>query len=320
MQKNTKRALIASGAVAAAAATAGIVAHNTTKYLVSVALDRQAPKSTKKSREKLSGVKDERYFELRRKDEALEKNSRVVTARSSDGEKLVGHWYECTNPKRVIIAMHGWRSSWMSDFSAIAPFWHDNDCNVLFAEQRGQNNSGGVYMSFGLMERYDCLAWIDWVNENYPDMPIYLGGISMGASTVLMAAGFELPENVKGIIADCGFTSPVDIWRHVVEKNLGMSYRLRKGAIQRMCRQKLQIDADGYSAVEAMENCDVPVLFIHGTDDHFVPIDMTYKNYKACRAPKRIFVVPGADHGMSYYMNREGYEAAVKEFWADCEA
>lgn len=66
-----------------------------------------------------------------------------------------------------------------------------------------------------------------------------------------------------------------------------------------------------------MEHCTVPVLFIHGTDDHFVPIEMTYENYKACAAPKRLFIVPGAGHGSSYFVDRDGYERAIKAFWDD---
>ena len=87
----------------------------------------------------------------------------------------------------------------------IAPFWHASGCNVLYAEQRGQNNSGGQYMTFGLIERFDCLDWVNFINAtDLGALPIYLGGISMGAATVLLAAGEELPENVVCVMADCG--------------------------------------------------------------------------------------------------------------------
>ena len=66
-----------------------------------------------------------------------------------------------------------------------------------------------------------------------------------------------------------------------------------------------------------MRECKVPVLFIHGTDDRFVPIEMTYENYKACVSPKRLLVVPGAEHAMSYLIDKESYEKTVKEFWND---
>ena len=95
---------------------------------------------------------------------------------------------------------------------------------------------------------------------------------------------------------------------------------MRKRTIDKLCRKKLRCGAEDYSAIEAMKACRVPVLFIHGTDDHFVPINMTYENYKACNGPKRLFVVPGADHGMSYFVDKEGYEKSFKQFWQDYDA
>lgn len=89
----------------------------------------------------------------------------VVEITAHDGISLIGHWCPCEEPKRTIVAMHGWRSSWSHDFGLIADFWRNNHCSVLYAEQRGQNNSGGDHMSLGLLERYDCLAWTNWINE-----------------------------------------------------------------------------------------------------------------------------------------------------------
>ena len=110
--------------------------------------------------------------------------------------------------------MHGWRSSWSHDFGLIADFWRNNHCSVLYAEQRGQNNSGGDHMSLGLLERYDCLAWTNWINEKTgKSIPIYLAGVSMGATSVLMASELELPDNVFGIAADSAFTSLHAIWK-----------------------------------------------------------------------------------------------------------
>ena len=174
-------------------------------------------------------------------------------------------------------------------------------------------------MGFGLIERYDCLDWIKWANEHgYAELPVYLCGISMGASTVLMAASLELPENVHGIIADCGYTSPHDIWKHVAENNLHMSYNgITAAIVNDMCKKKIQVGAKDYSCIDSMRECKVPVLFVHGTDDHFVPIEMTYENYKACTAPKRLLVVPGAEHCMSYWTDKEKYEKELKNFWHD---
>ncbi|MBE6734771.1 MAG: alpha/beta hydrolase, partial [Ruminococcaceae bacterium] len=187
-----------------------------------------------------------------------------------------------------------------------------------YAEQRGQGDSGGEYMGFGLLERYDCYEWIKWIEENTSEeLPIYLAGISMGATTVLMTSGFELPERIHGIVADCGFTSPHAIWKHVVQNNLKIPFGLYSTVAEELCRRKIQIGSKDYSCAEALENCKVPVLFIHGTDDHFVPVEMTYENYKACKGEKRLLIVPGADHGMSYLVDQKSYEDAMCEFFKD---
>lgn len=324
MKKSTRNILIGSGIAALGVAVGGVISHAITKRLVVVAIERDGVKDipvSGKAKNQLRGFEDTDEFidELKKSAERLEnRETQTVEITGQDGTRLVGHYYPCENAKRIIVAMHGWRSSWSKDFGMIADFWHDNHCSILFAEQRGQGNSGGEYMGFGLTERYDCLDWVNWVNETIgSELPIYLGGVSMGASTVLMAAGLDLPDNVKGIVADCGFTSPHAIWKHVAEDNLHLSYGIRGDIANELCKKKINIGSKEYSAADALRENNIPVLFIHGTDDHFVPVEMTYENYKACTAPKRLFIVPGADHGMSYFVNKAGYEKAIKDFWND---
>ena len=322
MKNNWKKILIGSGVLMGTIAVASAVSYAITKKLVEIALDRNEDKITEVSKKHISGAPETSAF-IKLRENAAEKLEGgfydTVEIIAQDGIELVGHWQFCKNAKRIIIAMHGWRSSWAKDFGLIADFFYDSDCHVLYVEQRGQNNSGGEYMGFGLTERYDCLEWINWVNaQRYGELPIYLYGVSMGASTVLMTAGFELPENVHGIIADCGFTSPYEIWKHVVENNLGLYYDGMISSIaDEMCREKIQFSSKDYSCSDAMKKCKVPVLFIHGTDDDFVPIEMTYENYKACVSPKKLLIIPGAGHGMSYMIDRKLYERTVIQFWAD---
>jgi fermentation-respiration switch protein FrsA (DUF1100 family) len=173
-------------------------------------------------------------------------------------------------------------------------------------------------MTFGLKERYDCLDWVNWALEQSKGaLPIYLCGISMGASTVLMASGLPIPDAVHGIIADCGFTSPHAIWRHVVKNNLHLTYRAREKAINAFYQKNFQTRIGELSTVQALEKNKIPVLFVHGAADRFVPIEMTYQNYVACHAPKRLLVVPEARHGMSYFIDKEAYERVTNDFFRD---
>lgn len=319
MRKTARTLLIGSGILSAGMTALAITTYALTKKLVKIALDREMPKASAKSRYRISGIAatDPQGKKIDAAAKIL-KNTATETVETYgvDGARLAGHLYRNEKPKRIIIAMHGWRSSWNNDFGMISDFWHDNGCTVLYAEQRGHNKSGGEYLGFGMIERYDCRRWVKWVCENISSsLPIYLAGISMGASTVLMTAGLELPKNVHGIIADSGFTSAHDIWKHVTERNLHLSYRLVSPLADGMCRKKINMSTREYSTKDALEKNHIPVLFIHGAHDKFVPVSMTYENYLACSSKKELLIVPGAGHGRSYLVDREKYEKTVRKFW-----
>lgn len=295
------------------------------RNMVGTALDREEPKAMGKMKRRLKGEGNDDE-ELLAYCDALgqrlrQKEHTLVRLKSYDGTDLVGHLFPSERQKRVILAMHGWRSCWCRDFGPVAQFFQENDCTVLYAEQRGQGESGGEYMGFGMIERFDCLEWIKWLNANgFADSKIYLAGISMGATTVLMTAGFpELPENVAGVIADCGFTSAKAEWKYISENNLRVPYDRRGKHVDALCRKRIELDSDAFTTLDAMKTCRVPILFIHGQADSFVPVEMTMQNYEACASPKRVLIVPGANHGMSYFLDREGYEAAVKAFFREQE-
>lgn len=136
--------------------------HLLTKKMMQLAMDRVAPQDRSNVKMRVSGSPEmiETAEIVKKAAGQLEKSGcDVVEITAHDGISLIGHWCPCEEPKRTIVAMHGWRSSWSHDFGLIADFWRNNHCSVLYAEQRGQNNSGGDHMSLGLLERYDCLAW-----------------------------------------------------------------------------------------------------------------------------------------------------------------
>ena len=309
------------------AAAGAAAAHVMTKYLMDMAMDRHKPKSLlkgDKTREMIRGTAYQKMFleDLSAAAERLKNcETTQVEIESQDGLRLVGHLRTVSNAKRIILAMHGWRSSWDQDFGMIADFWEKCGCTVLYVEQRGQNDSGGDYMGFGMLERYDCVDWANWIHDHISStMPIYLAGVSMGASTVLMAASLSLPENVIGIAADCGYTSPLEIWKHITNENLHLSFGLHQYDIEDLCRKKIQLGPSDCATTDSLRKSKLPVMLVHGTDDSFVPVEMTYENYKACAGPRKLLIVPGADHGMSYYVAKDEYEKTAKEFFAECEA
>ena len=319
MAKPSKKAACCTGIALGTVAAASFSAYFTTKCLIDIALNRDPPRIMKTAGRFIAGSRPDRDFDRQREERAQQLSTlphEVVRITAHDGETLVGHFFPCPNAKRLIVAFHGWRSAWYRDFVLCDGFWKASECSILYAEQRGQNSSGGSHMGFGLIERFDCADWVQWgIRQCGPKLPIYLAGISMGATTVLMATGTPLPDAVHGIIADCGFTSPHAIWKHIARKNLHLIYGLRGVLANAICRRRLSVGANAYSTTEALRQNAIPVLFIHGSDDHFVPVEMTYENYRACAAPKELLIVPGADHGISYFVEPERYRAAVLDFW-----
>lgn len=316
MKRKTKKKILAGSVFLGATAT---FSYLLTNYFVKLAMDREVPKSAKNASNLVSGKKSDDFFEmvLKEKGKELEsKQSTTVEINGFDDTKLVGHLYEVKNPKRILIAMHGWRIKWSTSFGITSEDWFDNDCTVLFAEQRGQNNSGGDYIGFGTLERYDCQSWAYWLKEKYGDeLPIYLVGVSMGATTVLLASNLELPKNVHGIIADCGFSSTDAEWRHIVNNNLHLAYGIKSIYADKLFQAKIKDESSHLSTIDSLKETNIPILFIHGSDDRFVPVSMTYDNYLACNSPKELLIVPGADHSMSYFVEKKKYIQTVLDFW-----
>ena len=316
-----KLAVLGTAGTAAAIATVGTSAYIITKTLVDIALDHDPPAILTTLKGKITHCnKGNAFLDEMRRTEALllEKKTEEVETEAFDGTILKGHILEAERPERIIIAFHGWRARWSRDFGMISEFWQKENATVLYVEQRGQNSSPCEHMGFGAVERLDCLDWVNYICNRYRNsLPIYLAGISMGATTVLMAADFPFPSRVHGIMADCGFTSADNIWQHVVHDNLHLPYGLRRVVADHLCRKKTGYGSDEINTLRTLKGATVPVLFLHGLNDHFVPVEMTWKNYEACTSEKRIHLVPGADHGMAYFMDRAGYEDSMRRFWAD---
>ena len=235
--------------------------------------------------------------------------------KSHDGLTLHAKYFEFAPNAVTEIMFHGYRSTAERDLSGGVQRCFALGRNVLLVDQRTSCGSEGKVISFGINEHRDCLAWIDFaVNHFGKDVKLVLTGISMGASTVLMAAGNPLSENVVGVLADCGFSSPKQIIQKCA-KDQHYPVKLIYPFIKLGAKIFGHFDLEEYSPLEAMKTCKVPVIFFHGEDDAFVPCDMSKEMYEACTSPKKLVTVPGAGHGLVYLVDNEKYFQSVVDFF-----
>lgn len=234
---------------------------------------------------------------------------------SFDGLRLRGRYYEFAPGAPIELMFHGYRGSAERDLAGGVQRCFKLGRSALIVDQRCSGQSQGNVITFGILEHRDCLRWVDFMIEHFgPDVKIYLCGISMGAATVLMAAGKELPENVIGVLADCGYTSPKEIIQTVI-RGIGLPPKLAYPFVKLGAKIFGGFDLEEISPVEAVKKCKVPVFFIHGEADDYVPCEMSRKNYEACASRKKLMTVPGAAHGLSYPVAQQQYLQAVGEFF-----
>ena len=236
-----------------------------------------------------------------------------VEITSFDGIKLKGKYYHFNDNAPIEIIFHGYRSNPINDCGGGFFLTKQYGCNVLLPDHRGHGESEGKVITFGIKERYDCLEWVKYLVKRFGDVKIIISGVSMGASTVLMASDLDLPENVKGIIADCGYSSPKEIILQESAK-MGFPEKLSEPFIKLSAKIMAGFDWEETSAVKTVRNSKVPVLIIHGEDDRFVPCSMGYQIYDACAGPKKLLTVKEAGHGLSYLIEPEQYKSAVNDF------
>ena len=243
-----------------------------------------------------------------------EHNAQDVYMTSHDGLKLHAYWIPVQNARGTVLLAHGYRSTFLVDFGLAFAFYHALGMNILVPHQRSHGKSEGQYITFGVKESQDMKNWIHYHNQHFGTFQMILSGLSMGASTVLYLADHDLPQNVKCIIADCGFTSPKAIldavYRSVVHAPSGPSL----WAADLFARIFAGFRLSEKDTREILIHAKIPVLMIHGKADDFVPSQMTQDGYDLCTGEKEILLVEGAGHGVSCLVDKETYTKRILAF------
>lgn len=233
---------------------------------------------------------------------------------SCDGLKLHATWVPAENAKGTILLAHGYRSAKFVDFGAAFEFYHSLGLNILVPDQRSHGKSQGKYITFGVKESKDMLKWVQFHNANLGNFQVILSGLSMGASTVMYLADEDLPENVKGIIADCGFTSPKAIISHVFKRVTHLPAEPSVWVADKFARIFAGFSFTEKDSRSTLSAARIPILIVHGKDDHFVPCRMSEQGYAACTGPKHLLLVDGAGHGVSFIVDTDRYTSMIIDF------
>lgn len=246
---------------------------------------------------------------------AKAQKSELWTVESHDGLTLKGHFFQHPEQKGILLMFHGYHSSALQDFACALPYYYGLGYSMLVVHQRTHGLSEGKYITFGAKERYDVISWLEALVKRFgKQTPIFLDGISMGATTVMLAGSMKLPGNVRGIIADCGFTSPIEEFKHVLRLNFHLPAFPLIPLVQILAKRRADFIFDSVNTVDSMKNCRYPVLFVHGKADTFVPPYMTEQNHEACRTEKTMVLVENATHGASYLVDIKRCQKALKRF------
>lgn len=234
---------------------------------------------------------------------------------SADGLRLHATWFPQGECKKIVICFHGYTSQGMKDYLGLSGYYLKNGYSMLLVDVRAHGESEGKYIGFGCLDRIDALKWINWVLRKCgEDVEILLHGTSMGGATVLMMSSLELPAQVKGIVSDCAFTSPKEVFSHVLKSMYHLPAFPVMNISNFLNKRFAGYGLDECNAAREVKKAKVPILFIHGSGDTFVPYSMCETMYENCASSKKKLIIEGAAHAECYYKDTDAYENALTEF------
>lgn len=253
------------------------------------------------------------FFEqLKQAEEWLEKIKKEEVYITSSNIKLHGLFLDRGSDRSVIL-VHGYGAS-LKYRVQDAPFYYNNNFNVLLIDLRTHGKSEGKYVSLGKFEALDLLEWINWLNKRTNNSKIILDGVSMGAATVNMASCLNLPKNVVFAVSDCSFTTMRDELRAMYKRFYIVPDWLLIGLGEGYSRWFGKFSLYKSGPIDCVKNANIPIIFIHGTGDKLIPPQMADKLFEACTSDKKLVKIEKAGHAMSFCYNRKACESAILEF------
>ncbi len=251
---------------------------------------------------------------------ALAKDAEHLFITSYDGLRLHALLFSCPISSRgIVIISHGYRSAPRHDFAPVLEKYLNMGFHVLAVDHRGHGKSEGEEICFGVKERYDMRDWLKHLKERFPSLPVLISGISMGASVALMAAALpDVPQNLAGVSADCGYSHPRDEVCHVLKNKMKLPVFPLYHVADLYCRKKAGFSFNECDLTRDVNNIKVPVLFIHGLADDFVPAYHTKRMHEAFTGTKELVLVENAGHGVAYLEDTIRVSRVLNGFFDSC--
>lgn len=222
---------------------------------------------------------------------------KTITSNDHLGLLLHADYYpNDSESTKWVVVLHGYTGQsaemvrWIRDF-------HAQGFHVLAPDLRGHGKSEGNYIGMGWHDRKDMVSWLDLILYMDVQAEIALFGLSMGAATVMMTAGEELPKNVKVIVEDCGYSTVPGVFAHQLQDLFGLPPFPVMNAANSVTKLRANYDLYQASAVKQVSKSKTPMLFIHGDRDSFVPFEMLDDVYSAAKVEKERLIISGAGHG-----------------------
>lgn len=239
-----------------------------------------------------------------------------TTIINSEGLKLNGYYIKSTKPTRkTAILIHGYKDCAYSMMPIAYIYSHELGYNVLLPDLQYHGKSEGKAVTMGWKDRKDILLWAKLANTLFGNnTEIVVHGISMGGATTMMVSGEKLPPYIKCFVDDCGYTSVWDEFNYEIKEMFGLPTFPLMYSSSAICKLLYGWSFGEASALNQVAKCKLPMLFIHGSADDYVPTRMVYPLYKAKPQPKEIWIVKGAPHAKSFQLNQKAYIKKVAQF------
>lgn len=232
------------------------------------------------------------------------------------GIQLHAYYIAAPQPtKKTAVIVHGYTDNAIRMFMIGYLYNHDLRFNILLPDLQHHGDSEGPAIQMGWKDRLDVMQWMHLANHLYGDSTrMVVHGISMGGATTMMVSGEPQPSFVKCFVEDCGYTSVWDEFAHELKTSFHLPSFPLMNTTSWLCQRKYGWNFKEASSLDQVAKCRLPMFFIHGADDTYVPTWMVYPLYEAKSDPKELWIVPGAKHAVAYKENKAEYTRRVKNF------